>query len=488
MNNRLRLALLISALLPSTFARAETRLLITSTTVIDGSGKPAYGPVDVEINGNKIKRISQPAEKTVLAKHQLPDTLVIDGRGKFVTPGLIDAHTHLPSVPGSLARMDNREEIKTQQLQQLKIYIAAGVTTVLDAATPENFFETIEEFKKQATIPRVLMLAPFITPVGGYMASDESRGFIFKDLWAPVTTSKDVRDRFSKAAHLHPLGVKVVDEYGFGPFNVWPALNNELRGEIVQQAKNFGSPIFVHSERAQEFANALKLSPYAFLHGGFFDETLSVELLGQIKKSEAYVVSTLAIYKMLGLMWDREIFNDPWFEMLVPQKQIETALDPKITANVIETMAAQNRPKWCPEGVARFFASLFTNRRSVEKGQASSSAAVAKMFHAQIPIVMGADAGNWPLLTTMFHGVGSVFEMELLQDAGIPPLEVIRAATSRAAEMLKLPDVGVVAEEKIADLLVLSTDPQTDRQAFRKIAYVVKDGVAKTPVEWLSNR
>ena len=478
--------LIISVLLASGFAQAESHILITATTMIDGSGKPAYGPVDIEIAGNKIRRISRQTEKSKLAKHQFPGARIIDGSGKFVTPGLINAHTHLPSVPGSLARMDSREEIKSQQLQQLKIYIAAGVTTVLDAATPEKFFETIEEFKKQATIPRVLMLAPFITPTAGYMASDESRGFIFKELCAPIATAKDVRDRFSKAAPLHPLGAKVVDEYGFGPFNVWPPLTDELRDEIVQQARNFTSPIFVHSERIKEFENALKLKPYAFMHGGFFDETLPDELLGKINASEAYVVSTLAIYKMLGLMWDREIFNDPWFKMLVPQNQIETALDPKITENVIETMAAQNRPKWCPESVARLFAHMFTNRRSMEKGQASSSAAVAKMFRAGVPIVTGADEGNWPLLTTMFHGVGSIFEMELLQEAGIPPLAVIRAATSRAAEMLKLNDVGVLAEEKIADLLILSSDPQTDRQAFRKIEYVVKDGIAKTPPEWLS--
>jgi imidazolonepropionase-like amidohydrolase len=75
-------------------------------------------------------------------------TSVIDGKRLFVMPGLIDCHTHLHSVPGSVFRADSPQAIRTQQLALLRAYLAAGVTTVLDAAAPESLFIEMREIEK----------------------------------------------------------------------------------------------------------------------------------------------------------------------------------------------------------------------------------------------------------------------------------------------------------------------------------------------------
>jgi hypothetical protein len=221
------------------------------------------------------------------------------------------------------------------------------------------------------------------------------------------------------------------------------------------------------------------------MHGGFFDETLSDDLTREIRASGAYVVSTLAIFRLMGLMWNRAGLEDPWLRALVPPEQLAAALEEARTAEVIRRMAVINKPAWCPAFVARLFAPLFVNRASNERQLASARAAILKMYDAGIPIVMGSDSGNWPALTTMFHGVGSVFEMEELREAGIPPLDVIKAATSTAARMLKIDrEVGTVRVGQRADLLILGADPLVDAKAFRRIDFVIKGGDAVVLPRW----
>lgn len=96
-----------------------------------------------------------------------------------------------------------------------------------------------------------------------------------------------------RAAHFYPLGIKVTEESGFGPFKAWRTFSDAERVEIVRQAQRVQAPIFVHSFSEQEFANALKLKPYAFMHGGFHDKVPSAAIIKKIRQSNAYVVSTV---------------------------------------------------------------------------------------------------------------------------------------------------------------------------------------------------
>lgn len=100
---------------------------------------------------------------------------------------------------------------------------------------------------------------------------------------------------------------------------------------------------------------------------------------------------------------------------------------------------------------------------------------------------MGSDAGNWPVWTTFFHGVGSILEMEALEEAGLPRVEIIIGATSRAAKMLKLDrQVGAVQVGMLADLLVLEKNPLENMKALRSIQWVIQNGNAKAPKDWLN--
>lgn len=458
-------------------SNAENNLLIKSGTVIDGVKNQPW-IADIEIINGKINRIGLNLKSSV--------EKVIDARGSFVMPGLIDCHTHLNSIPGDYFRKSSIEDREKQFDQQLKAYLAAGVTTLLDAAAPKSLLPKLERRFKPNEIPRVKILAPFLTPKGGYFAGKHARGDAYKDLWEPVGSAEMIRKHFQNESLSKSTGVKVTFEEGFGPVSIWPTFRKELLEVIKEEAAKSNLPIFAHAISKSEYKKALKFKPYAFVHAGFNEEAPSDEILTEIQDSEAHIVTTLAVLKMALFMWDEEALNDPWLKRLVPKEQLKTARNKKIRAESIKEIVRSNAPRWVPSWVVTPFAGWFFNKSFIQKSLNKSMLTVKKMSEKEIPIVMGADAGNWPVWTTLFHGAGSVIEMETLQEAGVDNSEIIRAATSRAAKMLKIErEVGSIEIGKIADLILLEKNPLKNMSALRTLKYTIKSGIAKTPDEWI---
>ncbi len=190
------------------------------------------------------------------------------------------------------------------------------------------------------------------------------------------------------------------------------------------------------------------------------------------------------------LLWQTERFNEEWLRLLVPPLQIKTGLDPDFRRRVLKKIVFESAPSWIPKFITGSLSSFFVSENSTKKLLNSAMKAIKKMSDAGIPIVMGSDAGNWPVWTTFYHGYASTREMELLEKAGLPPSRIITSATSLAAKMLGEDSIiGTIEEGKVADLVLLNKDPFRDgMQAFRDIAYVIKNGRAKSPTDWLSGR
>src|SRR5207249_10190238 len=98
-----------------------------------------------------------------------------------------------------------------------------------------------------------------------------------------------------------------------------------------------------------------------------------------------------------------------------------------------------------------------------------------KVWDAGIPVVMGTDAGNIGTL----HGPSVFREMEIMTQAGLSPLQVLRSATSNGAKATGMErDIGTLAAGKLADLVILDADPLADVMDLSKIHRVIQDGKA----------
>jgi imidazolonepropionase-like amidohydrolase len=89
-----------------------------------------------------------------------------------------------------------------------------------------------------------------------------------------------------------------------------------------------------------------------------------------------------------------------------------------------------------------------------------------------VTFLVGTDSG----VPLNFHFDSTWREMKTMADLGMPAMDVIRAATYWPAQFLKRNDLGVIAEGKLADILVIDGDPLTDMGAMRHVLHVVKDG------------
>jgi imidazolonepropionase-like amidohydrolase len=107
-----------------------------------------------------------------------------------------------------------------------------------------------------------------------------------------------------------------------------------------------------------------------------------------------------------------------------------------------------------------------------------------KVWNAAIPVVMGTDTGNIGTL----HGPSVFREMDLMVQAGLTPLQVLKSATVNAAASMGMEhDIGMIAPGKLADLVILDADPLKDVDNLSKISRVIKDGQGFNPTELMNS-
>lgn len=445
--------------------------LVKNVTVFDGMGAQPYGPTDILVVDGTIASI---------APNLVPptaDTVSIDLSGSFAIPGLVDAHAHLASVPGARFRSDSTEKIADLRRRQLRAYLVAGVTTVLDPAIPESVLQELQRHVRESgNGPEILALSPVIVPIGGYIASENFRRGLYEDLDRPVERQEDILFYLEKAKRIGSAGVKVAIEPGFGPFASYTILSPEDRLFLAKEAQRLGVPVFVHSMTNDRHEIALDMRPRALVHAGYFDESPDDKTIRRMVDQGTFVVTTVAIQDMMMLQWWKEGLADPRLRRLVPHEQLETFEDQRVLDFVTLEVAKESTPAWVPHWILEAFAPFVFKRSVYETFLANCKAAIKQLHAAKVRLVMGSDAGNWPAFATFFHGYGSIREMELLIEAGIPPVDVIKMATSEAAAMLELADRGRLAPGMRGDIVFLSRNPLVDKDAFRTVLSVMKHG------------
>ena len=137
-----------------------SELLIKSVTLIDGTGSEPQEGVDIRISGGRIVEIGSGLSAS-------PDTETIDGSGKYVTPGLIDAHVHLdaPIV------FQLTPEEKAQIIEHTpKAFLYNGVTTVLNVSSKVDWIFEQRQAEREGRLmsPRIYAMGRSFTPEGGW--------------------------------------------------------------------------------------------------------------------------------------------------------------------------------------------------------------------------------------------------------------------------------------------------------------------------------
>lgn len=361
----------------------------------------------------------------------------IDGRGKWMIPGLVDMHVHIP-VDGhfNTAFPTRAAAIFTRTQDLMTPFVANGVTTVLELNAKAGHFGQRNEISRGDVIGPRMALAALInggtgsgriahTPADGRQSvrMAKAEGYEFIKVYSQLDTG---------------TFIAIVDEARVQGMKVVGHIPNAFQGSLPAAfVPNFG--MVAHAEELAKHARS-------------FDDREAEAFARLIRRSGSWLSPTLTI---IGRALEQARSLDS-LNRLVGFSYVHPLLQSKwLTANAYHTGADAAR-------IARF-----------EHIIAFSRKLVAACGRLGVPIVAGTDAGSSGLV----WGFALHDELVLLRDAGLSNEEALAAATRLAATWLGIDrNIGTIEPGKLADLVLLDANPLHDIRNTRRIAGVFVAG------------
>jgi imidazolonepropionase-like amidohydrolase len=450
-------------------------LVIRGAVLIDGTGAPPRGPVDIVIENNRIKEIRnagtpglplKPKREPQNSDHE------IDAAGMYVLPGFIDIHVHAGGAPKN-----------PDAEYPYKLWLAHGVTTVRGVPLASNQF-TVKEKERSA---RNEIVAPRIfnyqRPGTGW-----DKG--------PVETPEAAREWVRWAANNGVDGLKLNSH------------RPEIMAALLDEAKKFGMGSTAHlAQTGVAQMNALKaaqlgLGAVTHFYGHF--EALLKDYVVQPWPVDQNYNDEQMRFGQVARLWDK--IHPPgspeWNEYLKAHLKLGTTFDPTMTAyaagrDLMRMRNADWHDKYTLPSLMDFYASSRSNHGSYFYYWTLWDEIAWRNFY-QVwfrllndykkmggRVTASADAAF--IYNT--YGFGNIHEMELLQEAGFHPLEVIQAATMNPALTLSEPkgkpmEFGVVRPGLLADLVIVDQNPLENLKVlYGTGALKLNDKTGKT--EWV---
>jgi len=428
------------------------RLVLRGGILIDGTGAPPFGPVDIVIEGNRISAIrslGDPKSTSRTAIRPAAGDRDLDVSGMYVLPGFVDAHAHIATPSqGLMGRVPPAEYV-------FKLWMGHGITAIRETGSLNGLSWTLDHKRRsqenEITAPRISAYAMFPSsslrqtvkdPVGARrwvseLASAGADGIKFRGAPAPVMKAA--------VAAAKELGLRTAchhDQLAVGRMNV---LDTALWG-LTSMEHWYGLPEALFTDRS------VQAYPPGYNYNNEQDR-----------------------FREAGRLWRQAARpgSDRWKHVIRTLVELDFTLVPTLT--IYEASRDQmraRRAEWHDEytlpDLMRWFqpsrqahGSYFFDWTTADEVGWKENYRLWMAFlndykNAGGRIALGSDAGY---IYKLF-GFAYIREMELLQEAGFHPLEVVKSATLRGAELLGLDDqVGSVEVGKLADLVVAQSNP-----------------------------
>jgi imidazolonepropionase-like amidohydrolase len=391
-------------------------------------GKAARGPTTIIIRGGKIQDLQ---DGYVTAP---PGAKVIDLKGRFVMPGLVDMHVHLWGIGGDPMRDRlsalNRDDADDMMyaVSNARVTLDAGFTTVRDLGGNARGMRALREGVERGNIPgpTIVNAGNAISVSGGHADGSNGVAEVFADaLHQHQINTCDGPDDCRRAVRQQvALGAQVIKYMSTGGVlsNVSGGLGRAMTDEemkaIIDTAHGLGRKVATHSHAAAGTKAAIAAGVDTVDHGSFLDD----EAIRAFKANGTWLVPT----------------------MMAPVAAVEQARAGMLPPAVL--------PK-AEEAAAAAFAS---HQRAIAAG---------------VKIAFGTDTG------VSRHG-DNAREFALMVKAGMTPSAALKAATSDAAEALgRSATIGMIAPGKDADIIALTDNPLQDVTRMEKVDFVMRHGL-----------
>ena len=425
-------------------------LVIRGVMLIDGTGAPPQGPVDIVISGNRISAVRGAGTPGVPLRAnrapQNPDH-EIDGTGMYVMPGFVDVHVHAGGAPKN-----------AEAEYAYKLWLAHGVTTVRGVSLAGHALTVSEKArseKNEIVAPRIYN---YQRPGSGWGKGG-------------VDTPEAAREWVQWAAANGVDGLKL------------GAHRPEIMAALLEQTRVLGLGSTAHLQQGGVARmNAIKaarlgLGTVTHFYGHF--ESLLKDNVVQPWPVDMNASDEQWRFGQVARLWDK--IHPPgspeWKAYLEEHLKLGTVFDPTMTIysagrDVMRARNADWHDKYTLPSLMDFYAPSRTNHGAYWYDWTTEDEIEWRNFY-QVwfkllndykkmggRITTGSDSG----FIYQTYGFGYILELEMLQEAGFHPLEVIQAATMNGALTIaepkkQSPQFGVVRTGMLADLVIVDQNP-----------------------------
>ncbi|OAB57322.1 amidohydrolase [Leptolyngbya valderiana BDU 20041] len=424
------------------------QLILRGVTVIDGTGAPPIGPVDVVIENDRIVRLAQVGAPGVAIPPESRPELDVGGRemdltGHYVLPGFVDAHAHI----GGASQGTPAEYV-------YKLWLGHGITTIRDPGSFNGAEWTFRERERSAageiTAPRIV----------AYVRFGQGRS-------EPILSAEQAR-----------RWVRRLEERGGDGIKFFGARPEVLLAAIDEAGKLGLGTAMHHAQMDVARANVLDTARAGLTtmeHWYGLPEALFADRTVQHYPPEYNYADEYHRFAAAGRLWAQAVGpNHPrWAAVRDELIELDFTLSPTLTIyEANRDFMAQRTAEWHADYTLPSLWHFFEPSRTAHGSywfnwSTADEIAWRDNFRRWMEfindyknhggrVVVGSDAG----FIYKLYGFGYIQEMELLQEAGFHPLEIVRAATLHGAEMLGLDDeIGSIEVGKQADLVVVDSNP-----------------------------
>ncbi len=432
------------------------RLVIRGATMIDGTGAPPLGPVDIVIENNRIKEIKSVGfPKVAIKESNRPAKGVkeIDATGMYVLPGLVDCHAHI----GGAAQGTPAEYV-------YKLWMAHGVTAIRDPGSGNGVDWTLKERERSAqnkiVAPRIYV---YVRPGANW-----EKG--------PVTNPEIAREYVRWAKQKGADGFKVVSQSD-------PIFDPEIIAALLDEAKKLQMGTTTHMAQTgvvrTNVIQAARLGMGSMEHWYGLPESLFADRVVQDFPLDYNYNDEQHRFGQAGRLWKQAAppGSKKWNEIMDELIKLNFTLDPTFTIyeasrDLMRAMRAEWHDRYTLPSLWKFYTPsreahgsywfYWTTQDEIEwkNNYRLWMAFVNEFKNRGGRVTTGSDSG----FIYKTYGFEYIRELELLQEAGFHPLEVIRSATFNGAELLSQQqnrpmEFGVIRPGKLADLIIVPENP-----------------------------
>ena len=468
------------SLLLSPLAKASGATWITNVNLVSPERLDRIELGSVLVKDGRIAAV----ERGVRTRKPAGATLV-DGKGYFLTPGLIDSHVHLHAVPGMSAEQAAAQPLMQQQyFRQLpRSFLYYGFTTVIDLALADR--RVIDNFNAAPLHPQVVHCGEPLVFANGYpmsFAAPAVRFETFNNFIYDPAQAASIPSRYQSDEHTPEAGVarikraggicvKTHIEHGFGRERNLPVMGPAVMAQVRAAATANGLVLVTHANAFETqktaVAGGADVMAHGMWHWGALDR--ETELPPQIKallddiaaKGIGYQPTMQVLYG-LRAYFDPAYLNDPGVAKVVPKAMLD--------------WFRSDEGKWFKAELSEEGEDDAVALKGMEAPLRRQAQVVAYLASKNANIVLGTDTPSSPTFGNL-PGLNGHLELSRMHAAGMSLTQIFKAATINNARTFKLDDrLGTIEVGKSANLLLMRTSPLQGIAAYDSVVTLWVNG------------